>query len=126
MANEKISDVLENVKREVGRIAAGGGTFHDIGKPTDYGAFVPAPADPRGREMGRTKTGDERPPFGRWLLLQSDQDGFLGQLAKAARLGRGFPKDGDPEAVRKQLSAQGADPDMHEALDDAERAWARC
>jgi hypothetical protein len=36
----------------------------------------------------------------------------------------GFPKDGDAEAMRKRLSELGADPDMHEALDDAELAWA--
>jgi hypothetical protein len=99
------------------------GTFHDITKPTDYTAFVPAPADPRGREMGRTKTEDERAPFGRWLLLQSERGGFLGSLAQAAKGDRGFPKDGDAEAVRKRLSELGADPDMHEALDDAELDW---
>jgi hypothetical protein len=73
--------------------------------------------------MGRTKTEEERAPFGRWLLLQSERDGFLGQLAQAARGDRGFPKDGDPEALRKRLNTLGADPDMHEALDDAELDW---
>lgn len=62
--------------------------------------------------------------FGRWVLEQTERGGFLGALAKAAKADRGFPKDGDPEAVRKRLSAQGADPDMHEALDDAELDWA--
>jgi hypothetical protein len=112
-----------NVQREIGRIAAGGGTFHDITKPTDYSAFVPAPADPRGREMGRTKTEEERAPFGRWLLLQSERDGFLGRLAQAAEGDRAFPKDGDAGAVRKRLNMLGADPDMHEALDEAELDW---
>lgn len=63
-------------------------------------------------------------PFGRWILQQSGRGGFIGQLAAAAKADRGFPKDGDPEAVRKRLNAQGADPDMHEALDDAELDWA--
>jgi hypothetical protein len=34
-----------------------------------------------------------------------------------------LPKDGDAEAVRKRLNTLGADPDMHEALDDAELEW---
>jgi hypothetical protein len=123
MTASKNQDVLENVQREIGRIAAGGGAFQDITKPTDFGAFTPAPVDPRGREMGRTKSEEERAPFGRWLLLQADKDGFLGQLALAAKGDRGFPKDGDPEAIRMRLSELGADPDMHEALDDAEMEW---
>ena len=63
-------------------------------------------------------------PFGRWVLDQVERGGFIGQLAKAAKADRGFPKDGDPEAVRKRISLQGADPEMHEALDDAELDWA--
>ena len=63
-------------------------------------------------------------PFGRWVLQQVERGGFLGDLAKAAKADRAFPKDGSPEAVRKRLSEQGADPDMHEALDDAELDWA--
>jgi hypothetical protein len=62
-------------------------------------------------------------PFGRWVLHQIDRGGFIGDLAKAAKADRGFPKDGGPDAVRKRLSEQGADPDMHEALDDAELDW---
>ncbi|WP_369751203.1 hypothetical protein [Novosphingobium sp. AP12] len=62
-------------------------------------------------------------PFGRWVLQQIDRGGFIGELAKAAKIDRAFPKDGSPEAVRKRLSEQGADPDMHEALDDAELDW---
>lgn len=45
------------------------------------------------------------------------------RIAQAARGDRGFPKDGDAEAVRKRLNTLGADPDMHEALDDAELGW---
>lgn len=82
------------------------------------------PANSSGREMGRTKTEEERLPFDRWLLLQSERDGFLRQLAQAVKGDRGFPKHGDAETVRKRLNALGADPDMHEALDDAELGWA--
>ena len=74
----------------------------------------------------RINVGDapEEPlPFGRWVLQQIDRGGFLGELAKAAKSDRAFPKDGNPEAGRKRLSEQGADPDMHEALDDAELDW---
>jgi hypothetical protein len=72
----------------------------------------------------RPLTSNEAPvPFGQWVLQQTERGGFLGQLAKAAKADRAFPKDGDPEAVRKRLSLQGADPDMHEALDDAELDW---
>jgi hypothetical protein len=123
MTASKNRDVLENVQREIGRIAAGGGAFQDITKPTDFGAFTPAPADGRLKTEGRTKTAEEKPAFARWLLLQADQDGFLGQLAQSARGDRGFPKDGDAEAVRKRLNTLGADPDMREALDDAELEW---
>jgi hypothetical protein len=52
-----------------------------------------------------------------------NQDGFLGQLEQAARLDRSFPNDGDAAAVRKRLNTLGADPDMHEALDNAELEW---
>lgn len=65
----------------------------------------------------------ERVPFGCWVLQQIDRGGFIGELAKAAKADRAFPRGGDPEAVRKRLSEQGADPDMHEALDDAELDW---
>jgi len=124
MTANKNRDVIENVRREIGRIPAGGGAFQDITKPTDFGAFTPAPTDSRLKDEGSTKTAEEKPPFARWLLLQADQSGFLGQLALAAKGDRGFPKDGDAEAVRKRLNTLGADPDMHEALDDAELEWA--
>lgn len=65
-------------------------------------------------------------PFGRWVLQQLDRGGFMGELAKAAIADRGFPKDGDPQAVRRRLNQQGAEPDMHEALDDAELDWKAC
>jgi hypothetical protein len=62
-------------------------------------------------------------PFGRWILQQAESGGLIGQLAAAAKSDRAFPKDGDPIEVRKRLNLQGADPDMHEALDDAELDW---
>ena len=65
----------------------------------------------------------ERPAFGGWLLKQKARDGLVGALAAAATADRSFPKNGDVEAVLKHLGAGGADGDMFEALDDAERAW---
>lgn len=115
---------LDDLRREVGRIAAGGGTWQDVSKPTDYRAFTPAPPDARLASVGRTKTSDGRPSFGRWLLEQSERPGLIGNLAKAAKADRAFPKDGSPEEVRKRISSLGADPDMHEALEDAELDWA--
>lgn len=65
-----------------------------------------------------------RPPFGAWLLTKKDKPGLLGQLASGAAVDRRFPKHGDPEAVRKHLSAMQADGDMFAAVDDAELDWA--
>lgn len=62
-------------------------------------------------------------PFGRWVLQQIDRGGFIGELAKAAKADRAFPKDGDAEAVRKRLGDTGADPEMFDAVDDAELDW---
>jgi len=62
-------------------------------------------------------------PFGRWVLEQTNRDGWIGDLAKAAKADRGFPKDGDPDAVRKRLGDLQAEGDMFEAVDDAETAW---
>jgi hypothetical protein len=115
-------DVLENVKREIGRIAAGGGAFQDITKVPDFRAFTPAPPDARLQEDGSTKTQEERGPFGGWLLRQPEE-GARGALIKAAKADRGFPKDGDPDAVRARLNSFGAEGDMFEAVDDAELDW---
>ena len=113
---------LENVCREISRIAAGGGTFQDITKASDFRAFTPAPPDSRLKEEGRTKVGEERGPFGRWLLRQAEE-GLRAGLVKAAKADRQFPKDGDADAVRARLNACGAEGDMFEALDDAELDW---
>jgi hypothetical protein len=66
---------------------------------------------------------DADEPFGRWLLGQGGRDGWIADLAKAAKADRGFPRDGDPDTVRKHLSDKQADSDMLEAVDDAERLW---
>jgi hypothetical protein len=122
MKSDERQEVLENVCREIGRIAAGGGTFQDITKTPDFRAFTPAPVDVRlTTPNGRTK-GDQ--PFGRWLLAQKDRGDWIDPIAAAARKDPAFPKDGAPEAVRKHLSARGADSDVFEALDDAELDWA--
>ncbi|MDO7843482.1 YozE family protein [Sphingomonas immobilis] len=63
-------------------------------------------------------------PFGRWLLSQRDRGDWIDDLANAARADRTFPKDGDPEAVRKHLRGQQADGDVFAAVDDAETDWA--
>lgn len=77
-----------------------------------------APADLGGRE-----TATKSLPFGRWILEQTERGGFIGQLASIAKSDRGFPKDGTPDAVRKRLGDTGADPEMFEAVDDAEMDW---
>lgn len=68
---------------------------------------------------------DELAPFGEWLLAQAKRPGLLGELAKAAKLDRSFPKGGSADAVRDRFSAVGADGDAFEALDDAEREYDR-
>ena len=64
-------------------------------------------------------------PFGSWLITQINRSGWIGDLAKAAKADRTFPRDGDPDSVRAHLSGKQADSDMLEAVDDAERIWAR-
>jgi hypothetical protein len=71
----------------------------------------------------RLSSSDEEEPFGCWLLAQSGRNGWIADLAKAAKADRGFPRDGDPDAVRRHLSEKQADSDMLEAVDDAERLW---
>jgi hypothetical protein len=64
-----------------------------------------------------------RPSFARWLLGQRPREGFVGELVAAAKKDPSFPKDGDPEAVRKRLRAVMAEGDMFQAVDDAELEW---
>jgi len=61
--------------------------------------------------------------FGQWLLNQTPRDGWVGDLARAAKKDSAFPKEGDPEAVRARLRALDADSDMFQAVDDAEMDW---
>lgn len=113
-------NVLEDLQREIGRIEGGKGAFQDVSKVPDYRAFTPAPADARLKDEGRTKG---RESFGRWLLAQTDRGDWIDPIAAAARKDPAFPKEGDPDAVRKHLAARGADADAFEALDDAELDW---
>lgn len=65
----------------------------------------------------------KREAFGRWLLAQKDRGDWVDELATAARADRSFPKDGDPEAVRKHLRGQQAEGDVFQQVDDAESDW---
>ena len=75
--------------------------------------------------MVRSVYADEPPatPFGAWLVKQKDRGGLVGQLIAGAAGDRRWPKEGDPEAVRKHLSAMQVDGDMFDAVDDAEADW---
>lgn len=61
--------------------------------------------------------------FGSWLLAQREPSGLRALLVDGARADRSFPKYGTPEEVRKHLSAQRADGDLFEAVDEAETDW---
>lgn len=63
-------------------------------------------------------------PLGRWLLRQRERGDAVGQLAAAACRDAGFPIDGDFARISARLNQIGADPDMHEALEEAELDWA--
>jgi hypothetical protein len=124
MADRDKRQMLDDLRREVGRICDGQGAWQDISKPRDFRSYEPAPPDARLREMGRTTSPAERRPFGRWLMQQEGRGGLVATLARAARTDPGFPLDGDAEAVRKRLRACMADGDMFEAVDEAELDWA--
>lgn len=62
-------------------------------------------------------------PFGKWITTQRDRGDWIDGIAEAARSDRTFPKNGDPEAVRKHLRSQQADGDALAAIDDAESEW---
>jgi hypothetical protein len=66
-----------------------------------------------------------RPPFGSWLLDQTKRAGSLGDLARAAKLDRLFPRNGTADDIRARFSSAGADGDAFEALDSAEREYDR-
>jgi len=71
------------------------------------------------------ESGDAPAPFAAWLLTQIGRSGWIGDLAKAAKADRSFPRGGDADAVRHHLSDKQAESDMLEAVDDAENLWLR-
>jgi hypothetical protein len=82
----------------------------------------PAAASPR---IEPVPSGPSSQPFGAWLLDQAKRPGMLGELAKAVRLDRQFPKSGAVDDVRRYFGTVGADGDAFEALDHAEREYDR-
>lgn len=72
-----------------------------------------------------TSVAPARQPFGAWLLNQGKGPGLIGELAKAVKLDRAFPKNGTVDEVRRRFALVGADGDAFEALDDAEREYDR-
>lgn len=66
---------------------------------------------------------EQKTTFGQWLMTQKERSDLVGQLASGAVADRRFPRNGDPEAVRKHLSAMQAEGDMFAAVDDAESDW---
>lgn len=114
---------IEDLKREIDRICAGQGKFQDVSATRDFRAFTPAPKDVRLRDAGPVRPASARMRFGRWLLLQEERGGLIGQLAASAKADKGFPIDGDPDAVRARLQLGQAEGDLFEALDDAELDW---
>jgi hypothetical protein len=70
-----------------------------------------------------TDDDEPKPAFGQWLMAQKDRSDLVGQLAAGAVVDRRFPRTGDPDAVRKHLSAMQAEGDMFAGVDDAESDW---
>lgn len=62
-------------------------------------------------------------PFGRWLVGQTAPGDWMGAFATAEKMVPALPEDADPEAVRRHMEKAGAEADMFEQLDDAERNW---
>ena len=48
-------------------------------------------------------------PFGSWLMVQAGRSDWIGDLAKAAKADRSFPRDGNPAAVRTHLREKQAE-----------------
>lgn len=95
--------------------------------PPGAQAVAPAPEPPASPppSASEVQRAAERPCFVTWLLGQGKSGGTVGELAKAARADRMFPRRGSVEDVRALFDAAGADGDAHAALDDAERAYDR-
>lgn len=123
MENVANQSDLADLRREVDRITSGKGAFQDITQVKDFRAFTPAPPDERLQPVNRVMAPAERIAFGRWLLQQKDRGDWIDGLAAAARADPRFPKEGDPEQVRKRLTEMDAEGDMFEALDDGEMDW---
>nr|WP_317893172.1 YozE family protein [uncultured Sphingomonas sp.] len=68
----------------------------------------------------RTLTGEPRPSFAAWLLMQRDRGDWIDQIANQARADRAFPREGSADQVRAHLNKQQADGDAFAAIDDAE------
>lgn len=66
---------------------------------------------------------ETKQPFGAWLVAQDKRDGIVGELARAAKADRRFPKEGTPEQVHAHLQAAQADGNTWAALEDAEMDW---
>jgi hypothetical protein len=65
----------------------------------------------------------EADTFGGWLLRQSGEEGWIGELASFAARDRTFPRHGSPADVYLHLDQAGADPDMHQAAQYAASKW---
>ncbi len=59
-------------------------------------------------------------PLGRWLLKQAGRADAIGDLARAAKADRGFPRDGHYKAISRRLNELQADGEAHEALEQAD------
>lgn len=64
-----------------------------------------------------------REPFGAWIVAQVERHGLIGDLVKAAKADRNFPRTGSPDDVRKHLNKMQAYGDMFEAVNEAETDW---
>lgn len=65
------------------------------------------------------------PSFADWLIAQGKRTGSIGELAKAVRHDRLFPRSATVDVVRRRFSEAGADGDAFAALEDAEREFDR-
>lgn len=68
---------------------------------------------------------ETRQPFGEWVLAQVKRKGWIGELSRAFQADRNFPKQGEPDKIRRYLRDVRAEGDAYEALDAAELDWAQ-
>jgi len=88
-----------------------------VARPPSPAPVVIAPSSPAVSEPTQS--------FSSWLFDQAKRPGLIGELAKAAKLDRQFPKNGSVDDVRARFSAAGADGDAFMALEDAENEYDR-